>query len=216
MSRTGRDITGERFGKLVVTGFAGYGQAGRQRVALWECRCDCGNTCRVEGYLLKSGRRKSCGCDRIRPGKGDYLERQYDGALEAKREAFQKGDTSRIVTLEDWVYVWLRNVLPHVVKETTIRMYAETMERHILPALGDRKLEDLTEEAVSGWLRGLESMPLAGTQNGHMTEGTVRNTLSVLSGGMKGRTFSVMRSRLSGLSISPSSGSTRVKSALGA
>ena len=244
MSRTGRDITGERFGKLVVTGFAGYGQAGRQRVALWECRCDCGNTCKVEGYLLKSGRRKSCGCirstadkmigkrfgkltviaedldnhttlqkvicrcdcgreksiatrdlkngkvkscgcDRIRPGKGDYLERQYDGALEAKREAFQKGDTSRIVTLEDWVYVWLRNVLPHVVKETTIRMYAETMERHILPALGDRKLEDLTEEAVSGWLRGLESMPLAGTQNGHMTEGTVRNTLSVLSGCMK-------------------------------
>ena len=244
MSRTGRDITGERFGKLVVTGFAGYGQAGRQRVALWECRCDCGNTCKVEGYLLKSGRRKSCGCirstadkmigkrfgkltviaedldnhttlqkvicrcdcgreksiatrdlkngkvkscgcDRIRPGKGDYLERQYDGALEAKREAFQKGDTSGIVTLEDWVYVWLRSVLPHVVKETTIRMYAETMERHILPALGDRKLEDLTEEAVSGWLRGLESMPLAGTQNGHMTEGTVRNTLSVLSGCMK-------------------------------
>ena len=59
MSRTGRDITGERFGKLVVTGFAGYGQAGRQRVALWECRCDCGHTRRAEGYVLKSGKNQN-------------------------------------------------------------------------------------------------------------------------------------------------------------
>ncbi len=244
MPRTGRDITGERFGKLVVTGSAGYGRAGRQRVALWYCRCDCGNTCKVEGYLLKSGRRKSCGCirstaeemigkrygkltvvaedldnhttlqkvicrcdcgkeksiatrdlkngkmtdcgcGRARPGRGDCLERQYDPALEVKREAFQKGDASGIITLEDWVYVWLRSILPHVVKGTTIRMYAETMERHVLPALGPCRLEELTEEKVSGWINGLGDMPLSGTRNGRMTEGTVRNTLSVLSGCMR-------------------------------
>ena len=67
MPRTVKDITGKRFGKLVVAGFAGYGQTGRQRISLWKCRCDCGNTCIAQGYLLKSGRRKSCGCIRSTP-----------------------------------------------------------------------------------------------------------------------------------------------------
>ena len=244
MSRTGRDITGERFGKLAVTGFAGYGQTGRQRVALWECHCDCGNTCKVEGYLLKSGRRKSCGCirstaekmvgkrygkltviaedldnhttlqkvvcrcdcgreksiatrdlkngkvtscgcDRIHLRRRDFWEKQYGPDLEEKKDAFQRGDISGIITLKDWVYVWLRGILPHVVKETTIRMYAETMERHVLPALGQCRLEELTEEKVSEWITGLGDMPLSGTRSGRMTEGTVRNTLSVLSGCMR-------------------------------
>ena len=67
MSRTGKDLTGQRFGRLAVTGFAGYGQSGRQRVSMWECQCDCGNTCTVQGYLLQNGRRKSCGCIRCTP-----------------------------------------------------------------------------------------------------------------------------------------------------
>ena len=245
MPRTVKDITGERFGKLIVTGFAGYGQSGRQRVSLWKCRCDCGNTCIVQGYLLKNGRRKSCGCIRSTPeqmigkrfGKltvigedldnhttlqkvicrcdcgreksvatrdlkngrtvscgcdrmssrrhGDYLERQYDGRMEEKRAAFRQGDLSAVESLEDWVYIWVRNILPNVVKETTICMYAETMERHILPYLGKLQMEDLTEDAIGRWVRTLQNTPVLGTQNGCMTEGTVRNTLSVLSGCMR-------------------------------
>lgn len=245
MSRTGKDLTGQRFGRLAVTGFAGYGQSGRQRVSMWECQCDCGNTCTVQGYLLQNGRRKSCGCIRCTPkaltGKRfgkltvlredeenhttlhkvicrcdcgreksvatrdlkngkvtscgcdrmrmkretDFRERQYDEMLEKKREAFQRGDYTEICTLTDWVYIWLRDVLPNVVKGTTIRMYAEIMEHHILPALGEDRLEEITEGAVKGWVGHLQSMQLPGTQTGCMTEGTVRNTLSVLSGCMR-------------------------------
>ena len=67
MARKMKDLTGQRFGKLAVTGFAGYGHNSRQRVSLWDCACDCGNTCTVQGYLLKNGRRKSCGCIRYSP-----------------------------------------------------------------------------------------------------------------------------------------------------
>lgn len=245
MPRTGKDLTGKRFGKLVVTGFAGYGQNGRQRVSMWECRCDCGSTCTVQGYLLQNGRRKSCGCirysskdligkrfgkllviqedtnnqttlrkvicqcdcgkeksiatrdlksgrvtscgcDRVRVRKDtDFRERQYDERLEKKRLLFQRGDFGEIHTLNDWVYIWLRDVLPNVVKETTIRMYAETMEHHVLLPLGGRNLEDITEQIVQEWVHKLQAMPVPGTQNGCMTEGTVRNTLSVLSGCMR-------------------------------
>lgn len=58
MARTGRDLTGQKFGKLTVLGFGGYEQIKRQRVAMWNCHCDCGSDCQVEGYLLVSGRRK--------------------------------------------------------------------------------------------------------------------------------------------------------------
>ena len=43
MARTGRDLTGQKFGKLTVLGFGGYEQNTRQRVAMWNCHCDCGS-----------------------------------------------------------------------------------------------------------------------------------------------------------------------------
>lgn len=242
MARSAKDITGERFGKLVVTGFAGYGQEGRQQVALWNCRCDCGNTCTVRGYLLKSGRRKSCGCIRSLPeqmigerfgrltvtgpdtrnqsslqkvicrcdcgtvksiptrylkngrvtdcGCGrreasrqkDQTDLERDARLETVREAFCGGNLRAAETLEEWAYIWVRCLLPPVVKASTVCMYAETMERHILPCLGKKKLGELTEAAVSQWVNILQKTDFPDTQNGRMTEGTVRNTLSVLSG----------------------------------
>ena len=43
-------------------------------------------------------------------------------------------------------------------------------------------MDKLTSQAVQDWVRELKTTPVAGTKNGCMTEGTVRNTLSVLSG----------------------------------
>lgn len=245
MARTGKDLTGQRFGRLAVTGFGGYGHNTRQRVALWNCHCDCGENCLVEGYLLVNGRRKSCGCIRrsaekmtgerfgklvvlgvdpdnqttlqkvrcqcdcgtiksiatrdLKNGRvtscgcdrmgmireQDVWERQYDEQKEALRSAFQKGNFQQIGTLEEWVYIWLREVLGGVVKKTTVRMYAEAMEHHILPSMGRMQLEEITEAAVSDWLERLRDTKMTGTKRGCMTEGTLRNTLSVLSGCMR-------------------------------
>ena len=54
------DLTGQRFGRLTVTGSAGK-IGGRQ---YWNCVCDCGKEKAVEGRHLKSGHTKSCGCYR--------------------------------------------------------------------------------------------------------------------------------------------------------
>lgn len=57
------DITGQRFGKLVVIQRADdhYEPSGK-RVIRWKCQCDCGEISVVSGSQLRKGRTKSCGC----------------------------------------------------------------------------------------------------------------------------------------------------------
>ena len=53
------DLTGQRFGRLVVVKRADNSADGRAR---WLCKCDCGQSKTVLGEHLKKGRTKSCGC----------------------------------------------------------------------------------------------------------------------------------------------------------
>lgn len=55
-----KDISGERFGKLIVKGFAFIGQNNHR--SYWLCQCDCGNSSIVSQSELKNGKTKSCGC----------------------------------------------------------------------------------------------------------------------------------------------------------
>lgn len=53
------DLTGQRFGRLVVIERAENGDRGGAR---WKCLCDCGNEKTVSRDNLKNGDTKSCGC----------------------------------------------------------------------------------------------------------------------------------------------------------
>ena len=59
MGRPIKDMTGMRFGKLTVVGFS---HVAENRAAWWDCVCDCGNQCKVEGRKLRSGHKQSCRC----------------------------------------------------------------------------------------------------------------------------------------------------------
>lgn len=59
------DLTGQRFGKLVVQ--YDTGQRTAHRSVIWHCACDCGNEVDVVGQSLTSGNTSSCGC--LRNGK---------------------------------------------------------------------------------------------------------------------------------------------------
>lgn len=56
-----KDISGLRFGKLVVLRFA---YTDRACQAYWLCLCDCGKEKVVFGHNLRRGNTKSCGCGR--------------------------------------------------------------------------------------------------------------------------------------------------------
>lgn len=53
------DLTGQRFGRLVVVKDSGERSNGG---ILWECKCECGNKTMVRADRLKYGKTKSCGC----------------------------------------------------------------------------------------------------------------------------------------------------------
>lgn len=55
------DRSGQRFGRLVVTGLADRDYSER-RNHKWFCRCDCGNEKVANAALLTTGHTQSCGC----------------------------------------------------------------------------------------------------------------------------------------------------------
>jgi len=53
------DIVGKKFGRLTVLQRVENDKYGN---AFWLCKCECGNTTKVQGHSLRSGHCKSCGC----------------------------------------------------------------------------------------------------------------------------------------------------------
>ena len=59
MSKTIRDLSGQKFGKLLA--IKPLDKRKRKKV-VWLCKCDCGNYCEIVGTSLTSNNAKSCGC----------------------------------------------------------------------------------------------------------------------------------------------------------
>lgn len=53
-----KDLVGQKYGRLTVIKFNGS----VKYCAIWECKCDCGNSVNVRAKDLRSGNTKSCGC----------------------------------------------------------------------------------------------------------------------------------------------------------
>ena len=62
-----KDLTGQRFGKLTVIKRCGSTNT-KHKVALWLCKCDCGNEVKRTGSHLQANYKNSCGsCPDLRP-----------------------------------------------------------------------------------------------------------------------------------------------------
>ncbi len=55
-----QDITGKRFGKLLV--IKSTGKRNRENKLFWLCKCDCGRDKITIAKTLKAGLCKTCGC----------------------------------------------------------------------------------------------------------------------------------------------------------
>lgn len=74
-----KDLTGIRFGRLVVVRIAEGDEIIRKSPGrYWYCVCDCGNTKFVRGCFLRSGKCSSCGCFKLenQRKKGRWKKRE--------------------------------------------------------------------------------------------------------------------------------------------
>ena len=69
-----KDLTGQRFGKLVVL----YPTDRRMDSGsiVWKCRCDCGKEAEVSARRLTRGKVRSCGC-LSNPPRKDYIGKRF-------------------------------------------------------------------------------------------------------------------------------------------
>jgi hypothetical protein len=79
-----RDLTGVRFGKLLVIERAPDKTTGSKPKSMWRCRCDCGKEVIVWSSALTQGTTVSCGCKKRKHGYS-HRERLYDTWLNMKR-----------------------------------------------------------------------------------------------------------------------------------
>lgn len=73
------------------------------------------------------------------------------------------------MTVAQWAEVWLRDYTPHI-RENTRTNYTLMLRKHILPALGGKKLSSLKRLHVQGYINGLQYAP-----------GTIRVQKAILS-----------------------------------
>lgn len=92
------DITGSRFGKLVVKSLLG---SYKTRL-YWLCECDCGGTSEVSTNSLNMGGSRSCGCENL---KG--LRKRIDSLPDLVGQSFGRLTVIAHAHTEDYERVWL-------------------------------------------------------------------------------------------------------------
>ena len=137
------DLTGKVFAKLTVIRHIGQTNIGSdgQYSQLWECKCECGNTCRINSRDLRSGNTKSCGCIRGETLRSKNLN-EYDLSGEYGIGYFVDS-TAFLFDLEDYDlikdYTWYKSDSGYAL--TTYKNKRIRMHRLIL-GLGDYNLSE--------------------------------------------------------------------------
>lgn len=108
-----RDLTGQRFGKLVAIEISGQD---KHKNVIWRCKCDCGRTHEVVSRALVNGNAKSCGCsghgkfrNKFAENHGGSKERLYrvwgcmlNRCYDPNRNEYQNYGGRGIEVCEEW------------------------------------------------------------------------------------------------------------------
>lgn len=107
--KKGKDLTGKRFGRLVVIERA----ENKGKYVMWKCLCNCGNYTVSRTGTLMSGEKLSCGClHKEMTGKLNKPKRnEYEILGDEVRVSLRNSDEKMICDIEDWNklkdYTWL-------------------------------------------------------------------------------------------------------------
>lgn len=95
-----KDLTGKRFGRLIV--LENVGRLTKSPNVYWKCKCDCGNSKNVRADYLRNGHTSSCGCfgDENRKKKGRWKEREQICTICGKTFTYKSSITPKCCSKE--------------------------------------------------------------------------------------------------------------------
>lgn len=125
------DLTGKRFGKLLVVGRFGTNRFGQPQ---WTCKCDCGGTTVALGGNLKTGKTAGCGCSKGRPPLPDGMASAKQTYLGYKRGAIVRG-LEFSLSFEDFLALTKQNCIYCGSQPKTIRKTPSLNGNHIYNGL---------------------------------------------------------------------------------
>lgn len=140
--RSRKDITGQRFGKLIAIEPT---DIRKNRKILWKCICDCGNICYISVSSLKNNKTKSCGClfkemlikrNKRNIKHGLSYTKEYKKAKDRKRNELKKQyDSEYGIELELTLKEFFPTcVICGITREEHIKKYGRDLENdHVLP-----------------------------------------------------------------------------------
>lgn len=135
-----QDMTGQRFHMLTVLRYLGPKAFGRRKIAVWECRCDCGSVFEAKAKGIRSGSTKSCGCwGRSRLG----LKNASAQVIDPSGRITLCGGHVCLVDPEDLPLVSQFNWTPHVIRSGGIyarRFKPTRLMMHVL-LMGQRGVD---------------------------------------------------------------------------
>lgn len=98
------DLTGKKFGNLVVLEYLGSRLRSGLKRGIWRCLCGCGNTTEQETNSLTSGHSKSCGCLKILANSAAGKQRRTHGMSKSKEYKLWAGMIYRATNEESLDY----------------------------------------------------------------------------------------------------------------
>ena len=114
------DLSGKRFGAWTVLRRSDIKRPNQTR---WDCRCDCGTLRNVGGERLRSGKSKSCGCQKAR-----FLSESKSGQTLSEEERKVRGDRLRKWVLNAWSNPEFRKKRSYELSCLHKKMWAENYE----------------------------------------------------------------------------------------
>ena len=92
------NIIGQKFGKLTVINMRS--DRGNSNQIMYDCKCDCGNNNITSGESIRSGKSKSCGCNRKNPPNKEN-DRIFAVWKQLYKSTIEKRNKKRNVTITD-------------------------------------------------------------------------------------------------------------------
>ncbi len=111
-------------------------------------------------------------------------KRELSVKADALRKKLALGVDPTAEKVDTWLDYWVRTVAPAKnVRASTLRRYKGVITQYLKPALGHRKLQDLTPEHVEAlhkWMRTLDKSRTPGHGTGGLSDTTIRQAHMVL------------------------------------